>query len=157
MRGYPSDNSGESYNDLADDRIPSELHHTEMQLAGALIAFHTRYHGWRKFAEEEVGISLDELLSISMFQHDGANRSIVPRGIPAVNERLSKSTLSMNQEYLQPPPDSVANRCESYEAVDLEARTQRFAEELAESVDYCNISHEEDEEEEAQIVFRYTS
>jgi hypothetical protein len=144
LLGYPSDISGESFDDLPENCIPSELHHTEMQLAGALIDFHTRYHGWRMFAEDEIGIMLDELLSISMMEPDGGNRSVVPGGVPVVTERLCENTLSLNQEFLQALSNIVEYRSKGEEALDLEARAQRFAEEMAESVDYCDIPSGDD-------------
>jgi hypothetical protein len=150
--GYPSDILGDSYDDLPEDRIPSELHQWERRLVVALVDFHTRYHGWRMFAEDEVGITLDELLSISMPEADGGNRSIVTHGIPAVTERLCENTLLLNQEYLQVLSDLVEYRSEGDEALDLEARAQRFAERMAESVNYCDMPVEK--EVKPNIVFR---
>lgn len=144
LLGYPSDISWESYEKIPDDRIPSELRYTEMQLADALIDFYTRYHGWRMFAEDEIGITLDELLSISMLEPDGERRSVVPHRIPAVTERLCENTLSLNQEYLQALPNLVEYRGEDEEALDLEARAQRFAEGMAASVDFCDIPGEDE-------------
>jgi hypothetical protein len=141
--GYPSDISGESYDDLPEDRIPSELHQIEMQLMGALGEFYTRYHGWRLFAKDEVGITLNELLSISMLEPDGGNGSVVPHRTPEVSERLCANILSLNQEYLEALPDLVEYGGEDAEALDLEACAQRFAEGMAESVDYCDIPEQD--------------
>ena len=97
LMGYPSDISGEWFDELPEDRIPSELHQSEMQLVGALPELHTRYHGWRMLAEEEIGIQLDELLQITRSEYADGNISVVTHSIPAVSQQLCENTPSVNQ------------------------------------------------------------
>jgi hypothetical protein len=136
LMGYPSDISGESFDEIPEERIPSALYQSEIQLVGALIDFHTRYHGWRMFAEEEIGIPLNDLLQITMSEHNGGGRPVVRHGIPAVTEQLCENTLALNQQYLDSVPAVVDFRGEGDEELDLDARAQQFAEGMAEAVDY---------------------
>jgi len=62
---YPDDLSAEAFDDLNDDRISSEVYQSEVRLLHALVDFHTRFHGWRLFAEKHLDITLDAFLDIS--------------------------------------------------------------------------------------------
>ena len=102
---------------------------------GTLDEFHIRFHGWRIFAKKEVGITLDELFQITMSQHEDQNQAVLTHGTPAVTEQLCETTLKLNQQYLDLVSTLVQHRSDGDGELDLEARAQRFAREMAEAVD----------------------
>jgi len=135
---YPDDLSAETFDDLDDDRVSSEVYMSELRLLTALIDFHTRFHGWRLFAEEHLDITLDNLLDISAPEEDGAGNI---HGINEISERLCENTLSMKHDYLEAYPtlleewaDDMGEDTEDVDA-DLDARAQNFADGLADAVD----------------------
>ena len=105
-------------------------------MIGTLIGCHTRFHGWRIFAGEELGITLDELLQITMSGALVTKMPIVTYGTPALSERLCEITIKSNQRYLDLVPMFVEYRGEGDEELDLETRAQEFADEMAEAVDF---------------------
>jgi len=130
---YPDDLSGEMFDDLDDDRISSEVYQSEVRLLNALVDFHTRFHGWRLFAEEHLEITLDELLEISApVGEDGAG---VAHGIAEVDEQLCENILSMKRDYLEAYPALLEEWAGKKVDVDLDARAQNFADGLADAVD----------------------
>jgi hypothetical protein len=132
---YPDDLSAETFDDLDDDRIPSEVHETEFRLLHALVDFHTRFHGWRLFAEEHLDITLDELLDISAPEEEDVAGNI--HGINEISERLCENTLSMNRDYLEALPALLEEWADEGENIDLDldANAQNFADGLADAVD----------------------
>jgi hypothetical protein len=139
--GYPSDLSGEAFDDLDDDRISSEVYQSEVRLLNALVDFHTRFHGWRLFAEEHLDVTLDELLDISAPEGDGEDAVAVTHGIAEIDEQLCENILSMKRDYLEAYPALVeewaGDMGRDVEKIntDLDARAQRFADGLADAVD----------------------
>lgn len=139
--GYPSDLSGKTFDDLDDDRISSEVYQSEVRLLNALVDFHTRFHGWRLFAEEHLDISLDGLLDISAPEGGGEDAVAVTHGIAEIDEQLCENILSMNRDYLEAYPTlleewggDMGENSEDVD-VDLDARAQNFADGLADAVD----------------------
>jgi hypothetical protein len=134
---YPDDLSGGTFDDLDADRIPSEVYETEVRLLHALVDFHTRFHGWRLFAEEHLDISLDELLNISAPVAEDEHGNI--HGINEITEGLCENILSMNRDYLEALPGLLEEWADGMEEdageVDLDARAQEFADGLADAVD----------------------
>jgi hypothetical protein len=133
LMGYPSDISEESYEAHPEDRIPSELHHSAIQLVGALVEFHTRFHGWRIFVGEEIGTTLNELFQITMLQQNDRTKAVLTSRIPAVTSKLCDNTSQLNQGYTYLVPTFVEYRGGGDEELDLEARAQRFAEYMPEA------------------------
>ena len=136
---YPSDLSGEAYDDLDDDRISSEVYQSEVRLLTALVDFRIRFHGWRLFAEEHLDITLDEFLDISA--PEGEDGVGVTHGIAEIDEQLCENILSLNGDYLEAYPalleewaDDMDRDAEEID-VDLDARAQNFADGLADAVD----------------------
>jgi hypothetical protein len=126
---YPSDLSAEAF----DDRISSEVYQTEVRLLVALGDFHTRFHGWRLFAEEHLDITLDELLDISSVEEDDALETI--HGTALIDEQLCENTLSMKRDYLEAYPALLEEESGGEVHVDLDARAQELADGLADAVD----------------------
>jgi len=138
--GYPPDLSGETFDDH-DDRISSEVYQSEVRLLNALVDFHTRFHGWRLFAEGHLDISLDEFLDISTPEGDGEDAVAVTHRIAEIDEQLCENILSMKRDYLEAYPalleewaDDTDKDAEEID-VDLDARAQNFAKGLADAVD----------------------
>jgi len=140
LLAYPDDLSSETFDDLDDDRISSEVYLTEMRLLTALVDFHTRFHGWRVFAEEHLDITLDELLDISAPEEEEDVAGNI-HGINEISEGLCENTLSMKRDYLEAYPalleEWAEDMDEDTENVDanLDARAQNFADGLADAVD----------------------
>ena len=130
---YPSDLSAEAFDDLDDDRISSEVYQTEVRLLVALGNFHTRFHGWRLFAEEHLDVTLDELLDISAVEEDDALETM--HGIALIDEQLCENILSMKRDYLEAYPALLEEESGGEVHVDLDARAQNFADGLADAVD----------------------
>jgi len=94
---YPDDLSGEMFDDLDDDRISSEVYQSEVRLLNALVDFHTRFHGWRLFAEEHLDITLDELLQASQAEKLPFDEQTGPGWL---TEEECRDTLERMQLYL---------------------------------------------------------
>jgi hypothetical protein len=139
LLAYPDDLSAEAFNDLDDDRISSEVYLTEMRLMTALVEFHTKFHGWQIFAEEYVDVSLDELLNIGMPTDDDLDHI---HGIGRIDENLGENTLSLKRDYLEAYPSIVNEQADDGEEidVDLDARAERYAEEIAGHADLAVTS-----------------
>ena len=141
LLAYPDDLSGEAFDDLDDDRISSEVYQSEVRLLNALVDFHTRFHGWRLFAEEHLDVTLDDLLDISAPEDDGEDVVAVTHGIAEIDEQLCENILSMNGDYLEAYPALVEEwagdmgRDAGKINTDLDARAQNFADGLADAVD----------------------
>ena len=133
LLAYPSDLSAETFDDLDDDRISSEVYQSELRLLLALGDFHTRFHGWRLFAEEHLDITLDELLGISAVEEDAALENM--HGIALIDEQLCESILSTNRDYLEAYATFFEEGSGGEVHVDLDARAQNFADGLADEVD----------------------
>lgn len=113
--------------DKSESRIPCDRH--------ALVDFHTRFHGWRLFAEDHLDITLDELLDISApGREDGVG---VTHGILEIDEQLCENILSLKRDYLEAYPAIVEEWTDESEEidVDLDNRAKNFAEGIAEAVD----------------------
>ena len=136
---YPDDLSGEAFDDLEKDRISSEVYQSEVRLLHALVDFHTRFHGWRLFAEEHLDITLDALLDISAPEDEDEYGVGNIHGINEISEGLCENILSMKQDYLEAYPalleEWADDMGENVEEVDLDARAQNFADGLADAVD----------------------
>jgi hypothetical protein len=138
---YPSDLSAEAFDDLDDDRILSEVYQTEVRLLHALVDFHTRFHGWRLFAEEHLDTSLDELLDMSAPEGDGEDVAGVTHGIAEIDEQRCEHVLSMKHDYLEAYPALLEEWTDDTDRdpeeidVDLDTRAQNFADGLADAVD----------------------
>jgi len=136
---YPDDLSAETFDDLEKDRISSEVYQSEVRLLHALVDFHTRFHGWRLFAEEHLGITLDEFLDISGPEEKQEDTVGNFHGINDISEQLCENTLSMKHDYLEAYPvlleEWTDDMGEDVEEVDLDARAQNFADGLADAVD----------------------
>lgn len=137
---YPSDLSGEAFDDLEVDRIQSDLYMSEVKLANALADFYTRFHGWRLFAEEHLDVSLDELLNLSVLpgEEDGLGGT---HGIAEINADLCENILSLKRDYLDAHPALLEDLAEKRgeeppdSSVDLDARAEEFAESIAEEAE----------------------
>jgi len=136
---YPDDLSGETFDDLDDDRISSEVYQTEVRLLHALVDFYTRFHGWRLFAEEHLDVTLDGLLDISA--PEGEDTVGNTHGIAEIDEQLCENILSMKRDYLEAYPALLKEWAGDMETdaedvdADLDARAQNFADGLADAVE----------------------
>ena len=139
LLAYPSDLSSETFDDLDDDRIPSEVHETEIRLLKAVADFYTRFHGWRLFAEEQLDISLDDLLDISA--PGGEDTPGNTHGINEISEQLGESILSLKRDYLEAYPTLLEGWAEDMGedtdtiSFDLDERARNYADGLADAVD----------------------
>jgi len=135
LLAYPSDLSSDAFDDLEDDRISSEIYQTELRLLNALVDFHTRFHGWRLFAEEHLDITLGELLDISAPEDEDGVDHI--HGVNKISEDLGESVLSLNRDYLEAYPTFLEEWADTEEEinVDLDVRARNFADGLADVVD----------------------
>lgn len=115
--GYPDDLSAEAFDDIEDDRIESEANRAELQVMVAVVNFYTHFHGWRLFAEEHIGVSLDEFLGVTMEKaaHDDG---IV--GAVTLDEKTCRNVLSLKEDYLDAYPDIVETAVEGEEDTDLD-------------------------------------
>ena len=133
LLAYPSDLSGGEFDDLEDDRIPSEVHESEIRLMHAVVEFYTRFHGWRIFAEETLEISLSELLRIT----DADDETTIGE-VHKINEQLGENILSIKQDYLEAYPTLLREWGEDMGKeigdIDLDGRARNYAEGLAEAV-----------------------
>lgn len=140
LLGYPSDLS--AY-DVDEDRVSSEVYLSEVRLVNALVEFHTRFHGWRLFAEEHLDTTLDELLNISLPTDE---KPPTTYGVPEIDEQLCRNTLSLKRDYLEAISDVLEEWAEEGHeitaptdgeefVVDLDARAEAYASQLAEDVD----------------------
>jgi hypothetical protein len=138
LPGNPSDYSGGPYEELSQGRVLSKLYQSEIRLVDALFDFQTRHHGWRIFAEQEIGISLEEFLKISMTDPDDGNGPVLRNDIPPVTELLTENTITLHQQCecaeSEPALDDFGGAGE--EMQDFEARAQRFAEGMAKAADF---------------------
>ena len=141
---YPDDLSGETFDDLDRDRMPSEVHETEVRLLITLVEFRTRFYGYRIFAEEHVGVTFDEFLGVVTEGNDDPT----PGHIVTLNEQICETLLSTSQDYFEAYPvvlqesvglveDADEENTPSLEEIEenLDARAQNFAEGIAEAVD----------------------
>jgi hypothetical protein len=139
LLAYPDDLSGEAFDALDDNRIPSEVHETEIRLLKAVADFYTRFHGWRLFAEEQLDISLDELLDISA--PVGEDTSGNTHGINEISEQLGESILSLKRDYVEAYPTLLEEWAEDMGedtdaiSLDLDERARNYADGLADAVD----------------------
>ena len=139
LLAYPSDLSSETFDDLDDDLIPSEVHETEIRLLKAVADFYTRFHGWRLFAEEQLDISLDELLDISAPEDEDTPGNT--HGINEISEQLGESILSLKRDYLEAYPTLLEEWAEDMGedtaeiSFDLDERARNYADGLADAVD----------------------
>jgi hypothetical protein len=100
--GYRTDLSGEGFDDLEDDHVSSSVYLSELRLLNALVDFYINYHGWRLFAEEYLGVTLDEFLDVSVpgDGDDVSTRSFVL----VIDEQLCQNVLSLKSDYLDAYP-----------------------------------------------------
>lgn len=145
LLAYPSDLSGEMFDDLDDDRIDSEVYLTELRLLKALVDFHINFHGWRLFAEEHLEVSFDEFLNAPVPGDSGAS---APSGVVDLDEDLCRSVLSLNRDYLEAYPALLKEwadadgleECDEEVTADLDARAREFADGLAEDTDLPGVT-----------------
>ncbi|GAB6880737.1 hypothetical protein JCM17823_30110 [Halorubrum gandharaense] len=92
------------FDDMDIDRIPPEFVRAELQLAKTVVHFHTRFHGWRIFAEEYLDVTLDEFLAI-IRPPEAADSPLDPftglPGVPTVDENLGENILSLKYDYIE--------------------------------------------------------
>lgn len=133
LLGYPSDLSGEAFDDFDKDRVSSEVYLSDLRLLNALVDFHTHFHGWRLFAEEHLDVTLDELLNVSTPPTEDDIR--VTHGISEIDEQLCRNILSLKRDYLEAYPTLLKEWADDGEEidVDLDARAQEYADVLAEA------------------------
>ena len=145
LLAYPSDLSGEMFDDLDDDRIDSEVYLTEIRLLKALVDFHINFHGWRLFAEEHLEVSFDEFLNAPVPGDRGASAR---SGFVGFDEELCRNVLSLKRDYLEAYPallkewadaDGLEDVDEEVTA-DLDARAREFADGLAEDADLPGVT-----------------
>jgi len=140
LLAYPSDLSGEAFDDLDEDRIDSEVYLTELRLLKALVDFYINFNGWRRFAEEHLGVSFDELLDVPVPREDGVS---VSSGVVDLDEQLCENILSLKRDYLEAYPSLLkewadADGLEDVDeevTADLDARAQEYADGLAEDAE----------------------
>ncbi|SDY98103.1 hypothetical protein [Halopenitus persicus] len=140
LMAYAEDYSG--FDDVDIDRIPPEFVRAELQLAKMVVHFHTRFHGWRIFAEKYLDVTLDEFLAI-IRPPEAADSPLDPfarpHGVPAVDEELCENTLSYYRDYLeayQSLREEYADRAgmERPDApLDLDDRAEAFAQAIGEA------------------------
>lgn len=133
LMAYRDDLSGGAFDDIDTGRIASEVYLTEIHLLATVRDFHTRFHGWRLFAEETLDISLDEFLSISEVEEREAME--MAHGIAEIDEELGANTLSMMQDYLDAYPSILEERCDGEVDVDLDADARELANKIADAAD----------------------
>jgi len=142
---YPSDLSGEAFDDLDEDRVDSEVYLTELRLLKALVDFYINFHGWRLFAEEHLEVSFDEFLNAPVPGDSGVS---APSGVVDLDEELCRNVLSLKRDYLEAYPallkewadaDGLEDVDEEVTA-DLDARAEEFADGLAEDVDLPGVT-----------------
>lgn len=140
---YPDDLSGETFDDLDGDRMPSEVHETEVRLLITLVEFRTRFYGYRIFAEEHVGVTFDEFLGVV------TEGDVDPPGhIVTLTEQICETLLSTSQDYFEAYPvvlqesfdlveDADEENTPSLEEIEnnLDDRARNFAEGIADAVD----------------------
>lgn len=127
--------SGEAFEDLDDDRISSEVYLSEIRLVTALVDLHTRFHGWRLFAEEQLDVSLDEVLNISAPEGEGEIDPML--GVADIDEQLCENILSLHRDYFEAYPAVLEEWSDDDEEIDvnLDARARSFADGLDDVVD----------------------
>jgi hypothetical protein len=139
LAGYPSDLSAGAFDDVDHDRQPSVVYETEVRLLTAVADFYTRFHGWRLFAEEHLGICLDEFFDIPTA--DGEDPPGYTHGITEITEERGVSVLSRKRDYLEAYPalleEWAGDMGEDPDAllVDLDERAHNYADRVAGVVD----------------------
>ena len=139
LEGYRSDLSGETFDDIDDDRIDSEVYLTELRLLNTVVDFYINFNGWRLFVEEHLGVSFDEFLNTPIPRWDAERRSSGPLDL---DESLCEYTLREYNDYLEAYPSLLKEwgdeELESAEGevtavLDmLDSRAQEYADGLAE-------------------------
>lgn len=136
---YRTDLSEEAFDDLETDRVSSSVYRSEVRLLNTVVDFYINYHGWRLFAEEFLGVTLDEFLGVSVpgDGDDVSGRSFVL----SVDEQLCENILSLKRDYLEAYPSLLEEWANdlgySAEEVtpDLDVRAEKYAAGLAEDAD----------------------
>jgi len=134
LLGYPDDL--DMFDDIEDDRIASEAYRGELRLTMAVVNFYTRFHGWRLFAEEHLGVTLDEFLDVTM------EEAVEDDGVVAameIDEKTCENVLSLKEDYLEAYPGLVRSTLKDEEEgdleIDLDERAQKRADTLGEVVE----------------------
>lgn len=134
LLGYPDDL--DMFDDIEDDRIASEAYRSELRLAMAVVSFYTHFHGWRLFAGEHLGVTLDEFLDVTMedaVEDDGVVAAM------EIDEKTCENVLSLREDYLEAYPGLVRSALEDEEEgdleIDLDERAQKRAQTLGEVVE----------------------
>ncbi|WP_136690075.1 hypothetical protein [Halorhabdus amylolytica] len=96
LLGYPKDISGSEFEDLDGSRIFSEVWRTELKLVKAASDFYRVFIAWQIFAEEHVGVSLDEFLGVTDLEDDGK----VGRETFEIDEELCENMLELHSDYV---------------------------------------------------------
>lgn len=139
LMAYRWDLSGETFDDMEPDQVSSAVYRSELRLLNTIVDFYINYHGWRLFAEEVLGVTLDDLLGVSV---PGDGEDIAGRSfVLAIDEQLCQSILSLKRDYLEAYPslleewaDDLGYSDEELTA-DLDTRAEEFAAGLAEDTD----------------------
>lgn len=122
------------------DGVVSAVGRAELELVVALTDLYTAFHGWRRVAEDHLGVSLDELLGVTGPHHaDLDNRAYSPSVL--VDEVQCEAALALKQEYLDALPDLAAVVHEGGDTdpgVDLDVRAQAFADRVADELGYID-------------------
>lgn len=130
LMAYPADYSAEAFDDLDIDRVPSEVHLSELRLLTALVDLYINFHGWRLFAEDYLDVSLDEFLGVSI---PGSGDDTAALSVSEIDEQLCRNILSLKEDYLEAYPSLLDEWFEDDEInPDLAARAQAYADDLAE-------------------------
>jgi hypothetical protein len=139
LMAYRTDLSDEALDDLETDRDSSAVYLSELRLLNSVVDFYINFHGWRLFAKEFLGVTLDELLGVSVPEDgdDVSGRSFVL----AIDEQLCQNVLSLKQDYLEAYPsllekwaDDLGHSDEEM-TPDLDVRAEEYAAGLAEDAD----------------------
>lgn len=140
LLGYPDDLSAEAFDDIEDDRISSEAYRSELWAMSAVVDFYTSFHCWRRFAEEHVGVSLDEFLDVTMEELEDDDGIA---GRLSLDEETCENILSLKEDYLDAYPGVVAATIEDEEEADVEfdpdARAQNLADALGEAAELPSV------------------
>ena len=145
LLAYPDDLSGEIYDDLDLDRMPSDVYEKEVDLLLAVVEFRTRFYGWRLFAEEHLGITFEEFLGVSSVEE---HTDLEGAGAIEITEQLCENTLRIHGDYIGAYPALLEESAEIVEGADeesipdreeievnLDDRAEGFAEGIADAVD----------------------
>lgn len=138
LLGYPIRVPEPIRDEVAGETLRGELGMTEIRLLEAVADLYVMFHGFRRFAEDHLGIEMADFLAIAAPEIDEA---IDPFGLPVVDEEHCRAELSRLEPYLAAYDtvrtavleDSPVVEADADGAEDiLEDRVDTFFEELSE-------------------------